>query len=202
MELNQNSVLLPIKKQEHLNFLVQLFNGSGDKPVKITRLNFCGKFIFSLRKVSLKPIPQVIPENYKTVELVFPETSHCKSGNNFFYFPLEAVEQINDFVSATFDLYFHTYFFETFDLDKLSQTPNFEHVEITKELLIDSFVFGLDLVDTSKANETFKKRLYRKQLKEIARLRKRFIMKDYNFRKSIFIQRRKNLNFLLFNMHK
>jgi hypothetical protein len=75
-------------------------------------------------------------------------------------------------------------------------------VEITKELLIDSFVFGLDLVDTSKANETFKKRLYRKQLKEIARLRKRFIMKDYNFRKSIFIQRRKNLNFLLFKKDK
>jgi glycosyltransferase involved in cell wall biosynthesis len=157
-----------------------------------------GNLYSPLEKCPSNPYLRLFLITIRPVELVFPETSHCKSGNNFFYFPLEAVEQINDFVSATFDLYFHTYFFETFDLDKLSQTPNFEHVEITKELLIDSFVFGLDLVDTSKANETFKKRLYRKQLKEIARLRKKFIMKDYNFRKSIFIQRRKNLNFLLF----
>lgn len=202
INVSRQSLILPIKKQEHLNFLVQLFNGAANLPIKISRNEFLGRFIFALRKYSSTPQRQVVPEGYFPLEIEFPGTSHSTWEKHFCYFPMEHVEQINDFISAAFDLYFHVYFFDTGDLDKMTDEGGYQGQEITREMLVDSFVFGLEMVDFSRATETVKKRQYRKELKELARKQRKFLEKDYVFRKKIYANRRKNLDIILFKQTK
>jgi len=192
------SAILPIRKAEHADFLRELFNGQRGVPIRIHRNEFIGRFIFSLRKYASQPQRQVVPTGYTPVEIVFPDTCHSTAEKHFCYYPLEYVEQINDFIAAAFDLYFHVYFFDTKDMDNLEGEPVLNNVEITRELLVDSFVFGLDMVDIARAGETIKKRQYRKQVKEMERIRERFLKKNYNFRKSIYVKRRMYLKNILF----
>ncbi len=187
---NKTSVILPIRKKEHADFLRSMFNGSRGQPVKINRDEFLGQFIFSLRRYSNKPNCQPMPEGTFPVEVQFPASSLSTADRHFCYFTLEDVERINDFISSVFDLYFHVYFLDTRDISKLQEEDEFIDVDITREMLVDSFVFGLDMLDFSKANETIKKREYRAQMKEIARARQKFLKKDYNFRKKIYQRRR------------
>jgi hypothetical protein len=192
----QVSAILPIRKEEHADFLRSLFNGHRGVPIKIARKEFAGRFIFSLRKYSPAPLRQVIPDGYIPVEIEFPETPYATPDKHFCFFPLEHVEQINDFIGAAFDLFFHVYFFDTGDLEKTDEEGS-PFSEITREMLVESFVVGLDMIDFSRASETVKKRQYRKQVKEMARKQRKFLEKDYVFRKKIYANRRKNLNKIL-----
>lgn len=191
-------VTLPIRKEEHVDFLRSMFDGTRGQPIKINRNKFLGRHIFSLRKYSSCPTRQVIPEGYVATEIEFPYTPHSTSEKNFCYFPLEHVEQINDFISAVFDLFFHIYFFDTRDIENREEQDEFGDQEITREILVDSFVVGLDMIDLARANETIKKRIYRRQMKEMERKRKKFLRKDYNFRKEIYLRRRNNLKIIMF----
>lgn len=191
--------ILPIRKPEHADFLRELFNGKRGEPLQITRSDFTGRFIFSLRHYSKRPVTQKVPQGMIPVEVVFPQTQLSTSERRFCYFPLECVEQINDFLGAAFDLYFHIYFFDTGDLENLDPRDELREVPLTRELLVDSFVSGLDMEDISRASETFKKRQYRKQVREMARLREKFLKKDYNYRRKIYQKRRNNLKYNLFD---
>lgn len=187
---NKTTVILPIRKEEHVDFLRSIFNGTRGQPIKINRDEFLGKFIFSLRRYSDRPSCQSIPEGSIPVEVQFPASALSTADRHFCYFTLEDVERINDFISSVFDLYFHVYFLDTRDISRLQEEDEFSNMEITREMLVDSFVFGLDMVDFSRANETLKKREYRAQMKEIARTRQKFLKKDYNFRRKIYQRRR------------
>ena len=73
--------ILPVRKQEHVGFLHQLFNSNRGEPLRINRSEFAGRFIFSLRHYSDKPLKQGIPEGYTGVPVEFPDTglsSHQK----------------------------------------------------------------------------------------------------------------------------
>ena len=190
-------VTLPIRKEEHVDFLRSMFNGTRGQPIKINRYEFLGRLIFSLRKYSPCPTRQIIPTGYMSVEIEFPDTPHSTAEKNFCYFPLEHVEQINDFLSGAYDLYFHLYLFDTRDIDKREEEDELGNVEITREILVDSFVIGLDMIDLSRANETIKKRIYRKEMKDLERKREKYLRKDYNFRKKIYLIRRNNLKNML-----
>lgn len=190
-------IILPIRKMEHVDFLRDLFDGTRDKPIRIHRKHFIGRFIFSLRSPSKIPKPTVIPQGMIPVEIELPETHLSKSDRHFFHFTQEHIEQINDFISAAFDLYFHIYFIDTSDLEKLDQEDELRTATITREILVDSFIFGLDMVDYARANETIKKREYRKQMKELELKRWKFLKKERTFRKNIYLKRRKNLKFMI-----
>lgn len=190
-------IILPIRKTEHVDFLRDIFNGTRDQPIRITRKNFIGRFIFSLRSPSKIPKPTSVPLGMIPVQIELPDTHLAKCDRSFFYFTQEHIEQINDFISATFDLYFHIYFIDTSDLEKLDQEDEFRSATITREMLVDSFIFGLDMTDYARANETIKKREYRKQMKELELKRWKFLKKDRMFRKNIYLKRRKNLKFMI-----
>jgi hypothetical protein len=196
LKSNPSVVLLPIRKAEHADFLRDVFDGIRGQPIKIHRNEFVGRFIFSLRSYSEKPAKQIVPDGMTPVEIEFPDTPCTTHQKRYIYFPPEHIEQINDFLSAYFDLYFHIYFFDVPDMDKENNEMN--GVEITRQMLVDSFVVGLDMNDFSKATETIKKREYRKSLKEMARLREKFLKKDYNFRKKVWVRRKKHLHKILF----
>ena len=111
------------------------------------------------------------------------------------------MEQINDFIAGCFDLYFHTYFFDTRDIEEMELEGDQGSTRVTRQMLVDSFVVGLDMLDFARATETVKKREYRKSVKEMVRTQKKFLQKDYNFRKKIYLKRRKNLQGILFQEH-
>jgi hypothetical protein len=195
-------VVIPIRKTEHADFLRDMFSGERGKPIKINRNEFTGKFIFSLRKYSKLPVVQKIPEGYIPVEFEFPETEYSQHNCQFCYYPLEHIEMINDYVSAFFDLYFHIYFTDTKDIDRLQCEDEFSNVEITRDVLIDSLVFGMDMTDVSKAIETTKKREYRKSVKEMVRKIGKFKQKDIRFRRKLYEKRRKNIYRVVFQYDK
>jgi hypothetical protein len=191
-------IIIPIRKQEHVDFIRNLFNGTRGLPIKITRNEFTGKFIFSLRQYSALPKQQIIPDGYIPVAFEFPETEYSQHKKHFCYYSLENIEMINDFISAFFDLYFHIYFFDTTDIDHLTGSDEFGNIEITKQMLVESFVVGLDMFDFSKSSETIKKREYRKSVKEMVRKQKKFLQKDYLFRKKLYDKRRNNIYSIVF----
>jgi hypothetical protein len=194
---NPSIVILPIRKPEHADFLRDLFNGTRGQPIKLNRDEFAGRFIFSLRAYSDKPNKQSIPEGMMPVPVEFPDTNCTTHQKKYCFFPLEHVEQINDFLSAYFDLFFHVYFFDIRDLDIEKTEEDFGDIEVTKQMLVDSFVVGLDMLDFAKGTETIKKREYRKSLKEMKRLQEKFLKKDYNFRKKVFNRRKNHLKSIL-----
>lgn len=199
---SRSVVVIPIRKTEHADFLRDMFNGERGKPIKINRNEFTGKFIFSLRKYSRFPVLQKIPEGYIPVEFEFPETEYSQHHCQFCFYPLEHVEMINDFVAAFFDLYFHLYFTDTKDIDRLQNEDEFGNVEITRDILIDSLVFGMDMTDVSKAIETTKKREYRKSVKEMVRKIGKFKQKDIRFRRKLYEKRRRNIYNVVFQGNK
>lgn len=196
--LGTSVVKLPIRKPEHIDFIRELFQGERGKPIKITRNEFIGRFIFSLRCYSDKPVQQKIPEGMNAVEIEFPSVEWSSHFKHYSYFPVEHVMQINDFISSCFDLYFHIYFFDTAEIEDLSTDDELSQIEITKQMLVDSFVSGLDMLDFSKASETIKKREYRRSVREMMLKQKKFILKDYRFRKKIYNMRRKYIKSILF----
>ena len=198
---SDSTLILPLRKQEHVDFLRDLFNGQRGLPIKLTRHEFAGRFIFSLRKYADRPVQQRIPEGMIPVEIQFPDTSNSTHENRYAFFPVEHVEQINDFIASCFDLYFHTYFFDTGDIEQMESEGDQGSTRVTRQMLVDSFVVGLDMLDFARATETVKKREYRKSVKEMVRTQKKFLQKDYNFRKKIYLKRRKNLQGILFQEH-
>ena len=199
---SKTTVILPVRKEEHIDFLRDLFNGARGQPIKINRKEFVGRYIFSLRKYANSPQRQIIPNGMTGVEIEFPDTEVSTCKKHFCFFPVEHVEQINDFISAAFDLYFHVYFLDTRDIDRIEEEADFSNIEITREVLVDSFVFGLDMVDPARANETIKKREYRRQMKEMTRIRNKFLKKEYRFRRDIYLKRRNYLRIMLFENKK
>ena len=195
---SDSTIILPLRKQEHADFLRDLFNGQRGQPIKLSRHEFAGRFIFSLLKYADRPVQQRIPEGMIPVEIEFPDTSNSTHENRYSFFPVEHVEQINDFIAGCFDLYFHTYFFDTRDIEEMELESDQESPRVTRQMLVDSFVVGLDMLDFARATETVKKREYRKSVKEMVRTQKKFLQKDYNFRKKIYLKRRKNLQGILF----
>ena len=191
-------VTLPVRKPEHIDFLRDIFDGERGRPIKINRSEFTGRFIFSLRCYSDKPVPQKIPEGMTAVEIEFPSAQWSSHEKRYTYFPVEHVIQINDFLSSCFDLYFHIYFFDTTDIDDLGSDDELSQIEITKQMLVDSFVTGLDMVDFARSSETIKKREYRRSVKEMVRKQKKFLRKDYNFRRKVYNRRRKYIKSILF----
>jgi hypothetical protein len=73
---SDSTIILPLRKQEHADFLRDLFNGQRGEPIKLTRHEFAGRFIFSLRKYADRPVQQRIPEGMIPVEMQFPDTSN------------------------------------------------------------------------------------------------------------------------------
>jgi hypothetical protein len=199
--LQKQVVIVPVKKKEHIDFIRDIFDGEKGKPIKINRHEPVGRFIFSHREYSSKPVCQNIPPGYTAVEIEFPCQENSSHENHFCYFSIEAVTQINDFVSAWFDLYFHTYFFDTCDIERDEKNGEFENIEITRDMLIESFITGLDMDDYSRANETMKKRELRAAIKGLARKHNKLLRKDYNFRKKIYMKRKNNLKHILFQKH-
>ena len=98
------------------------------------------------------------------VEIQFPDTSNSTQENRYAFFPVEHVEQINDFIAGCFDLYFHTYFFDTRDIEEMELEGDQGSARITRQMLVDSFVVGLDILDFARATETVKTRCHRNSL--------------------------------------
>ena len=186
-------VTLPIRKEEHVDFLRSMFDGTRGQPIKINRHELMGRLIFGLRKYSSNPNRQIIPDGYVTVDIEFPNIEFSTCNKHFCYYTIEDIQQINDVLSALFDIYFYHYFIDEDSIETLKKMPEFEGVEITREMLVDSFVFGMGIVDTSRANETVKKREYRRQMIEDNRKRRKFYIKDYNFRQKLFLLKYNNL---------
>lgn len=195
-KLQSTQAILPVKKQELVAFLYDTFNVIPGEPLKLTRKSFTGRFITSLRKYSDVPISSPVPGGWIPVIVEFPKTDHSTAERHFNYFTLESTEQINDFIQASFDLFFHVYFFDHTGLNKIDDEQSGD-IELTKMNLVDSFVFGLNLVDIGSANETIKKREYRRELENLHKKRERFIKKERRFRKEIYEKRKQYIKNVL-----
>jgi len=188
--LQSTQAILPLKKHELVAYLYDAFNIKPGETLKLTRKSFTGRFITSLRKYSDVPVVSPVPPGWIPVIIEFPKSDYSTAERHFNYFTLECIEQINDFIQASFDLFFHVYFFDLTDLDKLKDNESGE-MELTKLNLVDSFVWGLNLIDIGSANETIKKREYRRELEILNKKRDRFIKKERRFRKEIYEKRKK-----------
>jgi hypothetical protein len=195
-QLQNNQAILPVKKQELVAFLYDTFNAEPGHPVKLARTHFTGRFITSLRKYAKLPIKQPVPEGWTPVVVEFPETPNSTTERHFTYFTLECAEQINDFLQASFDLFFHVYFFDLSGLRNLDDETT-EETELTKMHLVDSFVSGLNLVDLGSSNEMIKKREYRRELEILTKKRKRFLQKERRFRLEIYKKRKEYIKSVL-----
>jgi hypothetical protein len=194
--LESNQAILPVKKQELEAFLYDTFETEPGRPVKLSRSHFTGRFITSLRKYSDFPVKSQIPEGWIPIVVEFPQTTNSTSDRHFNYFTLECIEQINDFLQASFDLFFHVYFFDLSGLHKIKEDET-QAGELTKMHLVDSFVAGLKLVDMGSANETIKKRQYRRELEILTKKRKRFLQKERRFRVEIYQKRKEYIKNIL-----
>ncbi len=188
--LQSNQAILPIKKQELVAFIYDTFNTSPGETVKLTRKNFTGRFITSLRKYSNFPVSSKISDNWIPVVVEFPKTDNSTSERHFNYFTVESIEQINDFIQAAFDLFFHVYFFDLTGLRSI-ENENIPENELTKMHLIDSFVAGLNLLDLGSAHEMIKKREYRRELEILTKKRRCFLQKERRFRLEIYNKRKR-----------
>jgi hypothetical protein len=194
--LQSTQAILPVKKQELVAYLYDTFNSKPGEPLKLSRKTFTGRFITSLRKYSDIPISSPVPDGWIPIVVEFPKTDHSTAERHFNYFTLECTEQINDFIQASFDLFFHVYFFDLTGLHKI-EDENSGDMELTKLNLVDSFVCGLNLIDIGSANETIKKREYRRELEILHKKRERFIKKERRFRKEIYEKRKKYIKNVL-----
>jgi hypothetical protein len=193
---NSNQAILPVKKQELIAFLYDTFGATPGEPVKLTRTHFTGRFITSLRKDSDVPDKSPLPDGWMPVVVEFPKSDNINSDRHFNYFPMEHAEQINDFLQASFDLFFHVYFFDLGNLRTIDCDDG-EETAITKMHLVDSFVSGLNLIDMGSANETIKKREYRREVEILTQKRARFIKKERRFRLEIYNKRREYIKSIL-----
>lgn len=187
--LKSNQAILPIKNQELVAFLYDTFNAEPGQPIKLIRTQFTGRFITSLRKSSDLPVKSPVPDGWIPIIVEFPKSDHIDAEKHFNYFNLERAEQINDYIQAAFDLFFHVYFFDLTGLRNIHKENNIDS-DLTKLHLVDSFVAGLKLVDIGSANETIKKREYRRELEILTKKRARFIKKEREFRKKIYEKRK------------
>jgi hypothetical protein len=195
-QLQSNQAILPVKKQELVAFLYDTFNTIPGQPVKLARTHFTGRFITALRKYAKLPTEQHIPQGWIPVVVEFPETPNSTTDRHFIYFNLECVEQANDFLQASFDLFFHVYFFDLTGLRNIEDEIT-EETELTKMHLVDSFVSGLNLIDLGSSNEMIKKREYRRELEILTRKRARFIKKERRFRLEIYKKRKEYIKSVL-----
>jgi hypothetical protein len=194
--LQGTQAILPVKKQELVAYLYDTFDSKPGEPLKLTRTIFTGRFITSLRKYSDVPISSPVPEGWIPVVVEFPKSDHFTAERHFNYFTLERTKQINDFIQASFDLFFYVYFFDLSSAGKI-KGEEYEDIEFTKLNLVDSFVCGLNLIDIGSANETIKKREYRRELEILYKKRERFIKKEHRFRKKIYEKRKKYIKNIL-----
>jgi hypothetical protein len=185
-----NQAILPVKKQELVAYLYDVMETPPGQPLKLTRRNFVGRFITSMRKYSNVPVKTEIPECWSYVVVEIPVSDVSNPDLHFNYFPLEHVEQINDYLQASFDLFFHVYFFDLGSMRKIDCVAE-EEIEFTKLHLVDSFISGLNLIDLDGANEMMKKREYRRELEYLNRKRLTFIKKERRFRIEIYEKRKK-----------
>lgn len=185
-----NQAILPVKKQELVAYLYDAMETQPGQPLKLTRRNFVGRFITSLRKYSVLPIKTEIPEGWVSVLVEIPDSEVSNPDRKFNYFPAEHIEQINDYLQASFDLFFHVYFFDLGSMRKIDCGTD-EEIELTKLHLVDSFISGLNLIDLEGANEMIKKREYRRELESLNRKRLSFLQKERRFRAEIYEKRKK-----------
>ncbi len=195
-QLQSNQAILPVKKQELVAFLYNTFNTIPGQPVKLTRTHFTGRFITALRKYAKIPIEQQVPEGWIPVLIELPNPANSTADRHFNYFTLECAEQVNDFLQASFDLFFHVYFFDLTGLRNIEDEIT-EETELTKMHLVDSFVSGLNLIDLGSSNEMIKKREYRRELEILTRKRARFIKKERRFRLEIYKKRKEYIKSVL-----
>lgn len=186
-----NQAILPVKKQELVAYLYDVMEIPPGQPLKLTRRNFVGRFITSLRKYSDVPVKSQVPDGWIPLLIELPQTdNYSTSERHFNYFSLEHAEQINDYMQASFDLFFHVYFFDLGSMRKID-CGNEEEIELTKLHLVDSFISGLNLIDLDGANEMVKKREYRRELENLNRKRISFLKKERRYRIEIYEKRKK-----------
>jgi hypothetical protein len=196
MKLQNNQAILPVKTQELVAFLYSTFETTPGQPIKLNRDHFAGRFITGVRSYSDTPLVQTVPCGWISVVVEFPEDEHSTADRHFCYFSREHIICIHDVVKASFDLFFHVYFYDTSDLNTF-EWGQMGMTEVSKLFLVESFIVGMGLVDMDTAHETIKKREYRKELAEWNRKRQQFLKKDYRFRKRIHEKRRENLQNIL-----
>jgi len=191
------TAILPIRKQEHVAFLHDMFNTPAGEVIKISRRTFVGRFISSLRNHSEKPQKTEVPDKWHSVEVEFlPSENHPNYEREFNYFEMDHSIQINDFVKASFDLFFHVYFFDLSNMPKVGM-EEVSQEELTKLHLVDSFIAGLNLVDVGSANETVKKREYRREIEILTQKRQCLIQKERRFRLEIYQKRKKYIQSII-----
>lgn len=191
-----NRAILPVKKQEHVAFLYDMFETPPGQPLKISRTTFVGRFITALRKYSDTPVKANIPEGWQSVVIEFPLTPNSTCNERFNYFSIEYAEQINDFIQASFDLFFHVYFFDLTGMPKIGSDESSEET-LSKMHLVDSFIAGLNLVNIGSATETIKKREYRREMELLSRKRKLLLQKERRFRVEIYKKRKEYIQNIL-----
>lgn len=190
--LKDNQATLPVKTHELAAFLYNTFETKPGDPIKLNRNHFAGRFLIGARNYSETPKKQQIPDGWTSVVVEFPADDNSTADRHFCYFKNENVMCAHDVIKAAFDLYFHVYFYDTSDLNNF-EWEQMGMTKVSKLFLVESFIVGLGLVDIESADETIKKREYRKELAEWNKNRQRFLKKDYRFRKRIHEKRRENL---------
>jgi len=191
-----NQAVIALKDRELVAFLYSQFKTSPGDTVKLSRKNMIGRFIFSTRSISQKPPEQNIPDGWYPVVVELPKSEFSHNERYFNFYSLERIEMIQDFVKAHFDLYFHTYFFDTTDIATFD-CSEYGVSEFTRQMLVDSFVAGINVFDFESLPETIKKRDYRKELNMIRKKRRKFLEKDVVFRKSIYEKRLSDMKSIL-----
>jgi len=194
--LKANQAILPIKKQEHVAFLYDMFDTSQGDPIKVSRTTFVGRFITALRKYSDTPVKPNVPDGWHEVIVDFPDTHLSHADERFNFFTLEYAEQINDFIQASFDLFFHVYFFDLTGMPKIGRDDT-SNESLTKMHLVESFITGLNLVNIGSATDTIKKREYRKELEILSRKRELLLKKERRFRVEIYKKRKEYIQNIL-----
>lgn len=160
------TVLLDIKKpmlREYLHYLFAFEEGS----FSVFRKQDFGKLLCSLVQYSNLPIRH--EETEHTVKLTLPIGSPptTNARNYYLYYTKEDQAKLVDYLEVLFNIDLDSYYLS-------GQRQGFQQKEI-----IQNFIISRKLVGLIGDNETLKKRLYRKSLKDLEKATEVLIKKAY-----------------------
>ena len=135
--------------EDHLRFIY----GARKGPIKISRHNDVGRFIYSMVKYSDLPVRDKIKQEDSVIEIILPEYRMSTADIKYCYWTREDMDRINEFILVDFNIFFRGYMLAG------------EELGIQQKDLIEAFMAYTGITDVGKKFDTLKKKDYRHRLK-------------------------------------
>lgn len=142
-----------VRKKEIEDFLRYTFDSPSRGPIQVSRLHDIGKYICSFVRHSTVPVKKPVYPDEHTVDLVIPDHPNFTHEYKYIYFTREDMVNINDYLQASFNLFFRSYMMAG------------EEMGFEQKQLLEAFMSATGVREVGKKFETFKKKDYRHRKK-------------------------------------